>query len=226
MGDAMKGSLCILGSIAFLTCLVNAAFAQESPASSQPPRAAAISDKMAGVTGELSKKVTGEPVQAQQKGIVHDLDLLIAALEKECQNCKGNVASNNPKTPMPDSMIKRGTGGIGDLVDPGQSQKDWAKLSGRERDRILQSMSEGFPPEYRTVLDAITVGSRKRRPLRPAARLPHPRKPLRRRQRPPRALTVRRVGQNGKPVPRPIHFIGSEYDCDAGRGHPFDRPSG
>ena len=30
---------------------------------------------------------------------------------------------------------------------------DWAKLSGRERDRILQSMSEGFPPEYRTVLE-------------------------------------------------------------------------
>ncbi len=50
-------------------------------------------------------------------------------------------------------MIRSGTGGIGTLVDPGQSQKDWAKLSGRERDRILQSMSEGFPPEYRLVLE-------------------------------------------------------------------------
>ena len=50
-------------------------------------------------------------------------------------------------------MIHGGTGGIGDLVDPGQSEKDWAKLSARERDRILQSMSEGFPPEYRTVLE-------------------------------------------------------------------------
>ena len=54
---------------------------------------------------------------------------------------------------MADSMISRGTGGIGSLVNPGESDKDWAKLSGRERDRILQSMSEGFPPEYRTVLE-------------------------------------------------------------------------
>jgi hypothetical protein len=54
---------------------------------------------------------------------------------------------------MPDSMIGRGPGGIGALVDPRQSEKDWAKLSARERDRILQSMSEGFPPEYRQVLE-------------------------------------------------------------------------
>ena len=39
------------------------------------------------------------------------------------------------------------------LVNPGDNDKDWAKLSARERDRILQSMSEGFPPEYRTVLE-------------------------------------------------------------------------
>jgi len=54
---------------------------------------------------------------------------------------------------MDDSRIGRGTGGIGDLVNPGDSAKDWAKLSDRERDRILQSMSEGFPPEYRLVLE-------------------------------------------------------------------------
>jgi hypothetical protein len=54
---------------------------------------------------------------------------------------------------MDDSRIMRGTGGIGDLVNPAESGKDWAKLSDRQRDRILQSMSEGFPPEYRTVLE-------------------------------------------------------------------------
>ena len=54
---------------------------------------------------------------------------------------------------MADSMISRGSGGSGPLGKPGESQKDWAKLSSRERDRILQSMSEGFPPEYRTVLE-------------------------------------------------------------------------
>jgi len=56
-------------------------------------------------------------------------------------------------TQMRDSMISAGQGGIGDLVNPDENGKDWAKLSDRERDRILQSMSEGFPPEYRTVLE-------------------------------------------------------------------------
>ena len=95
----------------------------------------------------------GAPVQEQQKTIVRDLDDLIASLERECENCRGGMKRNNPKNGMNDSFISRGTGGIGTLVDPNQSEKDWAKLSNRERDRILQSMSEGFPPEYRQVLE-------------------------------------------------------------------------
>ncbi len=54
---------------------------------------------------------------------------------------------------MDDSFIRSGTGGIGPLTNPDDGGKDWAKLSDRERDRILQSMTEGFPPEYRTVLE-------------------------------------------------------------------------
>jgi hypothetical protein len=54
---------------------------------------------------------------------------------------------------MDDSRISRGTGGIGTLVNAKEIDKDWGKLSDRERDRILQSMSEGFPPEYRAVLE-------------------------------------------------------------------------
>jgi hypothetical protein len=113
----------------------------------------AISGKMTGVVGDFIKTKTGEPVQREQKAIVRDLDELIAALEKECQACQGGIKRNNPRRGMPDSMISRGTGGIGDLVDPAHSEKDWAKLSARERDRIMQSMSEGFPPEYRQVLE-------------------------------------------------------------------------
>jgi hypothetical protein len=112
-----------------------------------------ISTKMGGVVGDLAKTVTGPPVQEQQKTIVRDLDELIASLEQECENCRGGMKRNNPRDGMRDSMISRGTGGVGSLVDPNQSEKDWAKLSSRERDRILQSMSEGFPPEYRQVLE-------------------------------------------------------------------------
>ncbi len=111
-----------------------------------------ISLAMTGVAGDLTHDQTGPPVQAKETKIVQDLDTLIAQLEKECSNCRG-IKKNNPSKPAKDSVISGGTGGIGTLVEPGGSGKDWAKLSGRERDRILQSMSEGFPPEYRTVLE-------------------------------------------------------------------------
>jgi TolA-binding protein len=150
MGDAMKRSLCVLGATALMSCLPCASFA-EGPTTASPPSVSVISYKMSDVTSDLAKKQTGEPVQNQQKRIVRDLDELIASLEKQCENCRGNKASNKPIKPA--TMVHGGTGGIGELVDPRESAKDWAKLSARERDRILQSMSEGFPPEYRTVLE-------------------------------------------------------------------------
>ena len=118
-----------------------------------PPPMSGISSKMTDVSGELAKSETGKPVQETQESIVRDLDEWIAALEKQCQGCKNGMKKNKPNRPAGDSNLSSGTGGIGDLVAPGESAKDWAKLSPRERDRILQSMSEGFPPEYRTVLE-------------------------------------------------------------------------
>ena len=112
-----------------------------------------ITGKMTSVAVDLGKTQTGKPVQVKEKQVIGDLDELIARLEKECQGCKNGIKKNNPSRPLADSVIRSGTGGIGDLVAPGESNKDWAKLSGRERDRILQSMSEGFPPEYRLVLE-------------------------------------------------------------------------
>ncbi len=121
-------------------------------ASAQSPMAG-ISTKMTEVTGELAKTQTGKPVQEEQASIVHDLDELIAQLEKQCQGCKNGIKKNRPTSPARDSTLGSGPGGMGNLVNPADSAKDWAKLSPRERDRILQSMSEGFPPEYRTVLE-------------------------------------------------------------------------
>lgn len=112
-----------------------------------------IAAKMGGVVDDLGRKQTGGPVQGEQKAIVRDLDELIASLEKQCQECRGGIKRNNPDRGMADSMIRSGTGGIGNLTNPDEGGKDWGKLSDRERDRILQSMTEGFPPEYRTVLE-------------------------------------------------------------------------
>ena len=88
-----------------------------------------ISGKMTNVAGDLAKTVTGEPVQTRQKEIVKDLDDLIASLEKQCQNCKNGMVKNNPTRPATQSTIRRGTGGIGELVNPEEGHKDWAKIS-------------------------------------------------------------------------------------------------
>jgi len=142
----MRRNIRILGAAALLSCLLRPAFAADPPA-------AAIAVKMANVTDELNRTVTGKPVQVEQKAIVRDLDVLIASLEKQCEACKSGMKRNDPNRGMADSTIGRGTGGIGTLLNPSDNGKDWSKLSGPERDRILQSMSEGFPPEYRTVLE-------------------------------------------------------------------------
>src|SRR5688500_15838569 len=142
----MRRTLRSLGATALTSCLLCSPSVADTPITG-------ITTKMTGVAEELAKAETGEPVQARQKAVVRDLDELIAALEKECQACKNGVKRNNPNRGLADSVIRPGTGGIGSLVNPAESHKDWAKLSDRERDRILQSMSEGFPPEYRTVLE-------------------------------------------------------------------------
>jgi len=149
----MRSSLRILAVTAMTSCLLGSVTFGKPTKPSAPKPITSISEEMTGVAGDLAKTQTGEPVQTQEKTIVHDLDVLIAELEKQCANCKGGIKKNKPSSPMMDSMIRSGTGGMGDLADPSVSNKDWAKLSGRERDRILQSMSEGFPPEYRTVLE-------------------------------------------------------------------------
>lgn len=142
----MRRELCLGGSLVLMSCLVAPSVAKEPPA-------AAIAAKMATVTDELNRAETGPPVQKEQKGIVRDLDELIARLEKMYENNRSGIKRNRPTRGMNDSMISGGTGGIGTLLNPNDIGKDWGKLSERERDRILQSMSEGFPPEYRTVLE-------------------------------------------------------------------------
>jgi hypothetical protein len=145
-GGDMRKNLRVLFAAGLTSCLLGNVCAAQGPI-------AVIASKMTGVAGELAKTTTGEPVQKQQQVVLRDLDELIAALERECQACRNGMKKNNPRRGMPDSMISSGTGGSGPLVEPGAGNKDWAKLSSRERDRILQSMSEGFPPEYRTVLE-------------------------------------------------------------------------
>lgn len=105
-------------------------------------------------TNWLAKLTTDLVTQKPQQDAVEKLDALIADLEKECDKCKGCRSSANPTRPLRDSVVKGGPGGMGKLHAAEEQGKHWADLPPHERERILQSMTEGFPAHYQNVLEA------------------------------------------------------------------------
>jgi hypothetical protein len=114
----------------------------------------------------LSKLATDALTQETQKDAVDKLDKLIARLEKQAQRGNGGQAPPNPSRPMADSMIKSGPGGMGKLHAADQDGKHWADLPAHERERILQSMTEGFPAHYQGVLEAYFKRIAEEKPLK------------------------------------------------------------
>ncbi|HEX7446666.1 MAG TPA: hypothetical protein VF306_03925 [Pirellulales bacterium] len=102
---------------------------------------------------DLSGMSTGEPTQQSQQKIVGKLEKLIAELEQQSQSMQGGASGPNPSRPAADSVIKGGPGGIGDLHAARRNGKQWAELPPHERDRIVQSMTEGFPAHYQKILE-------------------------------------------------------------------------
>lgn len=102
---------------------------------------------------DLSGMSTGEPTQQSQQKIVGKLEKLIEELEQQSQSMQGGASGPNPSRPAADSVIKGGPGGIGDLHAARRNGKQWAELPPHERDRIIQSMTEGFPAHYQKILE-------------------------------------------------------------------------
>ena len=104
---------------------------------------------------QLSKKVTAKPAQKPQQDAVDQLDALIAKLEEERRKMQGRGQSTaNPTIPANASNIMSGPGGSGDLQSVRDDRDRWGDLPAHERDRILQSLTEGFPPHYQAILEA------------------------------------------------------------------------
>jgi hypothetical protein len=134
---------------------------------------AQIVGKMQVAVGQLKKLDTGKPTQTTQKQIVESLDELIARLEKECAACSGRKRPN-PSKPLADSRIGSGPGGMGDLHAARKEGKDWGELPAHERDRILQSMTEGFPAHYQRILERYYKRLAQERPVGGAEDAPEP----------------------------------------------------
>jgi hypothetical protein len=125
------------------------AFAQQEP---ENPLVDIVTD-MSVVVRDLSKLRTGKPTQETQQQVVTKLDELIKRLEQQCADCRGGASGANPTRPLADSVIMGGPGGVGDLHAPSKGGKNWGELPPHQRDRILQSQTEGFPPHYQKILE-------------------------------------------------------------------------
>ncbi len=135
---------------AFFLGLVAVGFAQDD-ATGTPLED--ITHDMKVAANHLSKKTTEKPTQAAQDEAVAKLDKLIAELEKE-RSQMGNSSSPNPSRPATASNVRSGPGGMGDLHGTRNQGDRWGELPPHERDRILQSLTEGFPPHYQAILES------------------------------------------------------------------------
>jgi hypothetical protein len=136
---------------------------------------AQITDKMTQIVGDLAGLQTDVPVQDKQKQVVSDLDEIIKQLEQACK--AGNGGSRNPTKPMRDSMIAKGPGGMGELIDPKTGTRNLNNLPPKVRDQIMQSKTEGFPPGYESLLQSYyqrlaqeKVGDEASKPAAPAGK--------------------------------------------------------
>ena len=111
-----------------------------------------LAGDMTEITGDLSELRTDQPVQQKQERVVGRLDELIKLLEKQCQGGAGGGA--NPTRPLDKSILAKGPGGQGEMHDPKQGEKQWGQLPPKQREQILQSKTEGFPPGYESMLQS------------------------------------------------------------------------
>ncbi len=146
----MKTSFHLAFAAIFFLCAAPLARAQEDAAGSPLED---ITHDMKVAAGHLSKKTTDKPTQVPQDEAVAKLDKLIAELEKERQSM-GSGSSANPSRPATASNVRSGPGGMGDLHGTRDQGDRWGELPPHERDRILQSLTEGFPAHYQAILES------------------------------------------------------------------------
>src|SRR5687767_2003525 len=111
-----------------------------------------IDDDMKHCTTELAALKTDKPVQQVQTKVVTRLDAVIKLLEKQCSGGGGGGA--NPTKPLEKSIIAKGPGGQGEMHDPKAGEKQWASLPPKQREQILQSRTQGFPPGFEAILQS------------------------------------------------------------------------
>ena len=115
-----------------------------------------LAGEMDAVSDRLQRDETDEAVQQRGGEVVEKIDHLIQLAEQMGQSAGGGQGAGQGMAqghnPGDASTLAPGPGGMGELVDPREGGGDWANLPDSERQRILQSRTEGFPPGFEDVL--------------------------------------------------------------------------
>ncbi|MCL2647496.1 MAG: hypothetical protein FWD61_10915 [Phycisphaerales bacterium] len=111
-----------------------------------------VANLMSSVHEDLTLLKTDQPVQQKQKDAVETLDKLIVALTpKGGGDGSGNAPGGQGRRA---SIIVSGQAKIDDLHGVESRGRPWPQLPPKERERILQSRTEGFPPGYELLLQS------------------------------------------------------------------------
>lgn len=110
-----------------------------------------LAGEMDDAASDLAGGKTRPPARATQPRIITRLDQVIATLEQKC-NGSGSGNSNNPRQGAEKSILRKTGERNGELRATDPEGRRWAKLSPKDRKRVLQSQTEGFPPGFDDVL--------------------------------------------------------------------------
>ncbi len=105
--------------------------------------------EMEAVVEDFGNGQSRAPAEAIQPRIISRFDAVIAQLEKKCNGSGGGA---RPNKPADKSTLAKGPGGMGELRTPKKTGKGYDDLTPKEREKILQSKTEGFPPGFEEVL--------------------------------------------------------------------------
>ncbi len=111
---------------------------------------------------KLAKLHTDTPTQTAQKSALKKLDEIIARLEEEeKQQAATPSASGRPRI-RPSARVPAAWGRCTPNSHEG---KQWGELPPKERERILQSMNDGFPSHYQKILERYFARLADEKPL-------------------------------------------------------------
>lgn len=119
-----------------------------------------IARRMRDVTRRLDQGRAGPRTREVQDGVIESLDKLIAAIEKQQQQCQqqgasgaGGAGRGGEGKPMEDSQLADGKG-AGEVARRDLGDKDgWGNLPPHQRDEALQQIGREFPAHYREAIE-------------------------------------------------------------------------